>query len=84
MTIQFATCERGTALGYLQTVYPSSKVTDTPEDAGPLLDLVEEDICRIQDPMMAGSQVAVCPGTKAGPDAWDTIVEVATEFGQKH
>lgn len=61
MNIEFATCERHRALGFIQQVYPSKKITDTPDSAGPLLDLVEKDIVRIQDPMMYGNQISVSP-----------------------
>lgn len=63
MNIYFATCNRQTALGYLKTVYPSVEVTDTPESAGPTLDLVAADIIRIEDPMMYGNRIQVLPGT---------------------
>lgn len=66
MFINFATCERGRALEFIQRVYPSKTITDTPESAGPLLDLVEQDIVRIQDPMMYGKRIEVTPGKK-----WD-------------
>jgi hypothetical protein len=59
MNIEFATCERKRALEFIQKVYPSKMITDTPECAGPLLDLVERDIVRIQDPMMYGNRIAV-------------------------
>jgi hypothetical protein len=61
MNIEFATCDRRTALGYIQKVYPGKVITDTPDSAGPLLDLVEKDIVRIQDPMMYGSRIQVSP-----------------------
>jgi hypothetical protein len=61
MTIEFATCERKRALKFIQRVYPSKVITDTPSCAGPLLDLVERDIVRIQDPMMYGNIIAVSP-----------------------
>lgn len=64
--LQFATAERHRALGYLKAVYPSSDVFDTPESAGPMLDLVDNDIIRIQDPMMYGNSPQVVPGTN-----WD-------------
>lgn len=64
MNIEFATCERKTALGFIQKVYPSKEITDTPECAGPLLDLVERDIVRIQDPMMYGNKIAVSPNAQ--------------------
>ena len=61
MKIEFATCERSRALEFIQRVYPSKTITDTPDCAGPLLDFVEKDIVRIQDPMMHGNQIAVSP-----------------------
>ena len=64
MRVDFATCVRSVALGYLQKVYPSYEITDTPECAGPLLDFVEQDIVRIQDPLMHGNRIAVIPGGK--------------------
>jgi hypothetical protein len=62
--ISFATCERKRALGYIQKVYPSKKITDSPESAGPLLDFVEQDMVRIQDPFMYGNRIQVVPGKK--------------------
>lgn len=50
MDFQFATCDRVRALGFLKKFYPGRVVEDTPESAGPLLDLVERDIVRIPDP----------------------------------
>lgn len=61
MNIEFATCERKRALEFIQRVYPSKAITDTPESAGPLLDLVERDIIRIQDPAMYGNRIGVSP-----------------------
>jgi len=60
MPIQFATCVRGTALRFIREAYPD--IEDTPESAGVLLDLVERDVVRIQDPMMHGPGIAVIPG----------------------
>ena len=62
MIINFATCDRKLALRYIQTVYPSKEITDTPESAGKLLDFVEKDIVRIQDPHMYGKSIQVMPG----------------------
>lgn len=67
MNIEFATCERHRALEFIQRVYPSKTITDTPDCAGPLLDLVERDIVRIQDPTMYGGQIAVSPSA----NNWD-------------
>ena len=61
MTIKFATCERNRALEYIQRVYPSKVITDAPASAGPLLDFVEKDIVRIQDPTMYGNTIQVVP-----------------------
>jgi len=68
MAISFATCNRNTALGYLQKVCPSSDITDTEDSAGPLLDFVEKDLVRIQDPMMHGSKIGVIAGDKWSED----------------
>jgi hypothetical protein len=64
MNIQFATCNRRSALEYIQRVYPSKEITDTPESAKQLLDYVEQDLVRIQDPMMYGNRIQVVPGKK--------------------
>jgi len=64
MNIEFATCERKRGLEYIQRVCPSKAITDTPESAGPLLDFVEQDLVRIQDPFMYGNRIAVVPGKK--------------------
>lgn len=45
----FSTCDRRRALGFLRKLYPNCII----EDSGPtkdLLDLVEQDVCRIDDP----------------------------------
>jgi len=62
-TLQFATCTRYRALDFIREVYPDA--ADTPASAGPLLDLVEQDIVRVQDPAMHG-QVGIIPATN-----WD-------------
>ena len=59
----FATRDRARALAFIQKVYPSKVITDTPECAGPLLDLVEADIVRVQDPLMHGANIEVIPAT---------------------
>ena len=60
MNIEFATCNRVTAFGYLQKVYPSKNITE--EMCSKLLDLVADDIVRIRDPLMYGNKVAVIAG----------------------
>ena len=50
MNLRFATCNRTYALRFLRRFYPGCTVEDTPESAGPVLDLVEQDIFRIPDP----------------------------------
>jgi len=69
MNIQFATCNRQEALRFIQMVYIPNKITDTPDSAGPLLDFVEKDIVRIQDPMMYGGRIQVIPGKNWVEDA---------------
>ncbi len=62
MSIYFATCDRKRALEFIKQVYPTKEISDTPESAGNLLDFVEKDIVRIQDPMMHGKRIEVIPG----------------------
>ena len=69
MNIQFATCSRHNALGFIKRVYPDRDITDTLDCAAPLLDFVEKDIVRIQDPMMHGSRIGIVPGKKWVEDA---------------
>jgi len=64
MQIEFATCERNKALDWIRQVYPSATIEDAPESAGPLLDFIEQDRIRIQDPMMYGHRINVVPGRK--------------------
>lgn len=80
MNIQFATCERNRALEYIQRVYPSYKITDTPDSAGPLLDFVERDIVRIQDPMMYGGNIAVVPTAANWSEEYREAVVAACEM----
>jgi CRISPR/Cas system-associated exonuclease Cas4 (RecB family) len=69
MSIQFATCNRKSALEFIQKVNPSKSITDTEGSAKKLLDFVEKDIVRIQDPMMYGNKIQVVPGKKWVEDA---------------
>ena len=62
MAFAFATCNRRSALQFIQKVYSDKNITDTPDSAGPLLDLVAQDICRVQDPMMHGDTIMVIAG----------------------
>lgn len=79
-TVEFATCERRRALGFLQQVYPSKTITDTEGCAKELLDFVEKDIVRIQDPFMHGSRIAISPGTNWDESKREEIVKAAKQF----
>jgi len=80
MIFHFATCNRQAALGFIQIVYPGKDITDTPESAGPLLDFVEKDIVRIQDPMMYGNRIQVIPGTNWKDDLRDEVFNACMLF----
>lgn len=80
MNIQFATCCRKSALEYIQKVYPSREITDTPDSAGLLLDFVEKDIVRIQDPRMYGPQISVIPATNWDEKYKDDIFQACMKF----
>jgi hypothetical protein len=51
-------------------------VTDTPDCAGPLLDLVEADEVRVQDPMMH-QPAAIIPSTNHKPDTNAKVIKAA-------
>lgn len=50
MSFMFATCDRQRALGFIRKARPSAELHDTPESAGPFLDLIAADVIRVQDP----------------------------------
>ena len=52
MGFHFATCQRHRAMEFLQDLYPNQIISDTAGNAKELLDFVEKDIVRIQDPKM--------------------------------
>jgi hypothetical protein len=66
---------RNKALEYIQRVYPNKLITDTSGSIKALLDLVEEDIVRIQDPTMYGSRIGVVPGKKWREDAKESVIQ---------
>ena len=81
MNIEFATCERRRALEFIRKVYPSKSITDTPDCAGPILDLVEKDIVRIQDPMMYGNRIGVSMNAKNWDEKYrDDVVAACKIF----
>ena len=80
MILQFATCERARALDFIRRVYPTRTVDDSPECAGPVLDLVERDIVRIQDPLMYGPTIQVVPGVHWDESNRDAVASVCKRF----
>ena len=66
MNIEFATCVKTTAFGYLQKVYPTKTITE--DQVSKLLDLVGRDIVRIQDPYMYGNRIGVVGGSNYKPE----------------
>lgn len=82
MILNFATCERHRALEFLQTVYPSRVITDSPESAGPLLDFVQQDVVRVQDPMMhsLNGTIQIVPGTNWDESLREKVTLVAAKF----
>ena len=66
--MQFATCNREMALGFLRQLYPNGDITDTDDSARAVLDLVEADIIRIPDPNMHGQRVGIFPSKN-----WDSV-----------
>lgn len=80
MHIEFATCERSSALKFIQRVYPNYTISDTPDSAGPLLDLVERDVMRVQDPSMYGNRIAIVPGNNFTEADRDSCTKACRDF----
>ena len=73
MFVSFATCNRREALSFLQKACPADGIEDTANSASPVLDLVEKDILRVQDPMMHGSRIAIIAGKQHGAQHNDEV-----------
>ena len=80
--MQFATCERRRALGFLQKLYPNSTITDTEDSAKGILDLTEADIIRIPDPYIHGLRVAIYPSKNWDNAKRDEYMTVLKKFDQ--
>jgi hypothetical protein len=82
----FATCDRRRALGFLRAVYPSTEVCDTPDDAGPLLDLIARDIVRVQDPAMhrLNGCIQLLRGHNWNDDEAGRVMSTARAFHDLH
>lgn len=76
-SFMFATCDRQMALGFLRKIY-SRPIEDTPEDAGPLLDIVEADIVRIPDP--AFHRPDVMPSTNWDESRREELIAICRKF----
>lgn len=79
MFIQFATCERKRALGFLRVLYPSRAI----EDEGltkAVLDFVEADVIRIPDPMMHGMSVGIHPSKNWSEALRDEVIRALQAF----
>lgn len=75
----FATCDRRMALGFLQKQYPLRVVEDTPESAGPILDLIAADIIRVQDPDFH-QPCQIVPGKAYDESRASEILSACQEF----
>ena len=51
MNVEFATCNKTTAIRYINSEYPDLEESDIPT----LIDLIRKDIVRIRDPYMYGN-----------------------------
>lgn len=82
MIIHFATCVRKEALGFISKVYPNCTVEDSGAVAE-LLDFVEKDIVRIQDPFIHGNSPQVIPGTHWNEDARKGLVSICQRMNEQ-
>lgn len=83
MFVSFATCNRREALSFLQKACPLDEIADSAACAAPVLDLVEKDILRVQDPMMHGSRIAIIAGKEHGAQH-DESVQAAVKVLTDH
>lgn len=67
--MNFATCNRKRAFGFIRAVYPSYEVTE--EDCSDVLDAVEQDLIRIEDPFMYGVQILIVIGNEFDSEKHD-------------
>ena len=83
--ISFVTCDRKRALGFIRQVYPTRIVTDTPDCAGIVLDYVEKDIIRIQDPNChaINGTIQVVQGTHLDSSLSDEILSACRAMVSK-
>lgn len=78
----FATCDRRMALGFLQQAYPTCVIEDSADSAGPLLDLVEADVIRVQDPNFH-QPTEIVPAKNWDASRHDERVAVCAEFHRR-
>ena len=78
MGFSFATCDRRSALGFLKKSYPAREIDDSGATAT-LLDLVEKDVIRVQDPMMHPN-TQIIPSTNWDETQRDQIVAICQKF----
>ena len=76
--------KRNEALRFLQMAYPSKWINDSPDSAGPVLDLVENGLIRIEDPMIFGTGKITWGGTITMPTkAHQDVIRAASKlFGE--
>lgn len=77
-TLQFATCDRNRALGFLKAFYDNGKV----EDKGiikEVLDLVQADIIRIPDPALHQNG-AILPSNNWDDARREEIIDTLTQM----
>lgn len=78
--LRFETCNRRSALGFLQKFYPNAGLTDTPESAAPVLDLVEKDVFRIPDPALHNGAIYPSKNWDKHPEATAVLTAFHNKF----
>lgn len=76
--VDFSTCVPSAALARLQKVEPESGFTA--ENIPLLLALVGDDVLRVQDPMMYGSQIGIMPGNNYDADRKPEVDKAVAEL----
>ncbi len=71
----FATCDRKTAMQFLERGYPTRNINFNNESISAMLDLIENDVMRVQDPQMHGSPNLIS-GQKYSSMSRDAILAI--------
>lgn len=75
----FATSDRSIALGFIRKAQKNDALEDAPDSAGPFLDLIAQDVIRVQDPNFH-PRCEIVPGMKWDESRRDEVLAICTSI----